>query len=463
MFSSTRLDLFTKANSKRYHLRIRKAGEAIALMSVTTGSDSYSEASRFMVKVESTIKLFALDRPEATLEELREHIKGVATNWLAQSVKEGEGGIFIDQCHEAMLNLRHIAASMSLTIEQHKAINEAVKMLKAAQGRLNGESIGLVGYLEEQPSEAAKEPTPANPTATSSKATTTFQTLSDTYLSEHRVNLKESSISDLSSSYKTLTRFTEGLNLSDYSRADLVALRDSLVADGFAQTTINKLLTKLSTVIGWAVMNGYINKDFSIGLKLRGAESQRKAFSEAQMVSLTDGLKSIDKLHHRYLVALGAITGARIGELTQLNPKDIREESGIMVIDINSDNGKSVKNRSSIRVVPLTAGAYGFNLEEFKEWVAGLDADKPILKMSRNTASTWFNTVYCESILGVTTGLTFHSLRHSMAGSLKAAGVNLVDAQGVLGHSSQSLAFDLYGKGHAVERLADALKVALVR
>ena len=64
--------------------------------------------------------------------------------------------------------------------------------------------------------------------------------------------------------------------------------------------------------------------------------------------------------------------------------------------------------------------------------------------------------------LSDTENVTFHSLRHSMASNLKAAGVNLIDAQGVLGHSSQSITFDLYGKGHAVSRLADALKAGLL-
>ncbi|MEH5354157.1 site-specific integrase [Escherichia coli] len=412
-----------------------------------------------MIKIQQTIKLFSLDQPEATLEELRERIKDVAADWLAQGVKQGESDIFIDQCHETMINLRHIAATMSLTIEQHKAIGEAVKMLKASQERLNGEADSLVGLLDDGRGEAHSAPV-VSQVATGTAVT--FKTLSDAYMSEHRVNLKESSIRDLTSSYNTLCRFTEGLNLSDYSRAELVAVRDSLVDDEFADTTINKLLTKLSTVISWAVMNGLINKDYSKGLKLRGAESQRKAFSPEQVISITDNLKTLEKPGERYLVALGAITGARVGELAQLTPKDVREEAGIMVIDINDNDGKTTKNKSSIRLVPLTDGAYGFNLEEFKAWVASRPSNKPIMGMTGASASKWFNNVYRKSVLGDTENLTFHSLRHSMAVSLKAAGVNLTDAQGVLGHSSQSLAFDLYGKGHAVGRLADALKISLL-
>jgi integrase len=420
-----------------------------------------------MVKIQQTIKLFSLDKPEATLEELRERIKDVAADWLGQSVKAEETDIYIDQCQETIINLRHIAASMSLTIDQHKAITEAVKMLKASQGRLNGQADALISLLEEQHGDGSVNPNStqcsiAAPAVVTSSKAMTFRELSDAYLSEHKVNLKASSIADLTSSYNTLCRFTDGLNLADYSRIELVALRDSLVDDEFAATTINKLLTKLSTVISWAVMNGHISKDYSTGLKLRGAESQRKPFSGEQMEMLTKSLTTVENDGQRYLVALGAITGARVGELAQLTPKDIREDSGFTVIDINTNDGKTTKNKSSIRLVPLTDGAYGFNLEAFKVWVSGLEADKPILGMSGAIASKWFNKVYRKSVLGETENLTFHSLRHTLTVTMKVAGVSLTDAQGVLGHSSQSLAFDLYGKGHAVGRLAEALRISLL-
>ncbi|WKV91081.1 tyrosine-type recombinase/integrase [Pseudomonas sp. B21_DOA] len=58
---------------------------------------------------------------------------------------------------------------------------------------------------------------------------------------------------------------------------------------------------------------------------------------------------------------------------------------------------------------------------------------------------------------------TFHSLRHSLAGALKAAEIPVGTAESILGHASGSISYDLYGAGSTVEvtRLAEALKVAL--
>ncbi|MDF7502044.1 tyrosine-type recombinase/integrase [Escherichia coli] len=64
--------------------------------------------------------------------------------------------------------------------------------------------------------------------------------------------------------------------------------------------------------------------------------------------------------------------------------------------------------------------------------------------------------------LGDSQDVSLHSLRHWLATRMKERGVNLVDAQGILGHSSQSITYDLYGKGHAVQRLAEVLKTALL-
>ena len=60
--------------------------------------------------------------------------------------------------------------------------------------------------------------------------------------------------------------------------------------------------------------------------------------------------------------------------------------------------------------------------------------------------------------------MTFHSLRHSMAGRLKAADVALTTAQAILGHSSNSITYDHYGKGAVAElvKMQDAIKKAVL-
>ncbi|MDP3287675.1 MAG: site-specific integrase [Methyloversatilis sp.] len=95
-------------------------------------------------------------------------------------------------------------------------------------------------------------------------------------------------------------------------------------------------------------------------------ERQQRAMSQDELVRLFTGPEyrefAADPAHaHRYWLPLvGLFTGARINELCQINPQcDIREEDGIPFIDITDKSPgdprilKSVKNKSSRRVVPI--------------------------------------------------------------------------------------------------------------
>ncbi|MGR9874863.1 tyrosine-type recombinase/integrase [Escherichia coli] len=82
--------------------------------------------------------------------------------------------------------------------------------------------------------------------------------------------------------------------------------------------------------------------------------------------------------------------------------------------------------------------------------------------MTPSAYSSWFNSRVLTEALPDAENVSLHSLRHWLATRMKERGVNLVDAQGILGHSSQSITYDLYGKGHAVGRLAEVLKTALL-
>ncbi|MOA57098.1 hypothetical protein D3C78_1812110 [compost metagenome] len=57
---------------------------------------------------------------------------------------------------------------------------------------------------------------------------------------------------------------------------------------------------------------------------------------------------------------------------------------------------------------------------------------------------------------------TFHSLRHSLSGALKAVATPKETTESILGHSSGSISYDLYGAGASVEvgLMAEALRKA---
>ncbi|EPI9293106.1 tyrosine-type recombinase/integrase, partial [Shigella flexneri] len=124
-------------------------------------------------------------------------------------------------------------------------------------------------------------------------------------------------------------------------------------------------------------------------------------------------------------------------EVCHLTKRDIVTlDNGLVCIDINEDgDGKSVKNKHSVRLVPLTDGAYGFDLTSFLSWVDMQPDEGPLFGMTPSAYSSWFNSRVLTEALGDSQDVSLHSLRHWLATRMKERGVNLVDAQGILGHS----------------------------
>ena len=211
--------------------------------------------------------------------------------------------------------------------------------------------------------------------------------------------------------------------------------------------------------------NDYIAKALTEGLKpTKGAESSREAFSQDQVKALMAHAKSLPMdAWQRWALSLGVITGTRIEELRQLTKADVKQVGDGWGIDINRNDGKSAKTKNSLRVIPLTDGAYGFDLKAFLEFVQV--ADSRLFSLGAGRFSELLNGLI-RDVLGVKADRkqTFHSLRHSLAGALKAAEIPVGTAESILGHASGSISYDLYGAGSAVEigRMAEALRKALV-
>lgn len=428
----------------------------------------------------ATAKAFLLDNPEATAEELREHLKWMAENLLTEASGDYWDGVEVSHLHDAKANLREIAAKHSLSVEQHHHLAASLKVIDAAQKRVNegdaGPLLDILKGLDAQtavyngdstkilereqgshPSELTRERLEPEVKPLD------FDELSSIYMAEHTVNLLPASQRDIQSAHKALKRFTKGIDWRTHTREQVRVLRDAMRDSGLADSTVNKMMAKLSAVMNWAVQNGHIEKDYTKGLKVKGVVSSRRAFTESELAKVVNTVTDEREPHKRLFGMLAVITGARCGELTQLTKADVVNEAGHLCIDINGYNGKTLKNKGSARVVPLIDGACDFDLREFSEWVSALPDDNALVfGMSRDIASKWFNeTVLPQALPDRTKDLVLHSLRHTMATLMKQAGVAESVAQDVLGHSNQSITFGLYGKARSVSLMADALSNAL--
>lgn len=473
-------NLIRRKASGRYTMRLRKVGSTAPIISIGLKTTVRSLAMSRLNELSATAKAFLLDNPEATAEELRKHLKWMAECFLTDATNDYWDGVEIAHLHDAKANLREIAATQALSVDQQKHIREAIKLISAAQQRVNGGDTGpLLDILGPQGEhgdnhdghgvsilEGKQGGSPSEFTREHQEAGLSWDELSSAYREEHKVNQTERNQKDLLSTHKAVGRFATGINFRAYTRPEVSAVRDAMIAANLAPSTVNKLLTRLSTVIAWACRNGHIQDDYTKGLKLKNIESTRRAFSEDELSKVVTTIHEETNAAKRFFGLLAVITGARCGELTQLTKADIYEDgvNGLLCIDINANNGKALKNKASARVVPLIDGAFGFRSEEFREYVASLpdEENSSVFRMSRDVASKWFNEVILPKAIENRSGdLVLHSLRHTMATLLKHAGVAESTAQDVLGHTNQSITFNLYGKTKSVILMAEALKKAL--
>lgn len=438
----------------------------------------------------ATAKTFMLDRPEVSLQELTEHLRSMAEQFLTDASDDYWNGLEVATLVDEKSNLRELAATQALSLDQQKGIRLALEVLTAAQQRVDtGDTSGLIDIVMNNPTdysticgsmailsnEQGVSPEVFTQERQPEVAICSFSELVSSLLAEKVQTLKTSSYKDLSSSLNTVSRFlTSGMDLM--SRSEWLAVRDAMLSAEVRPSTINKLLTKAKMCLDYGLMNGQLEGRNPIErMKLtKDVDSKRRAFTDEELERLlvrveaeyqfTRHTAHTTSEARRWATLVSVVTGARSAEVCHLIKRDIVTlDNGLVCIDINEDgDGKSVKNKHSVRLVPLTDGAYGFDLTSFLSWVDAQPDDGPLFGMTPSAYSSWFNSRVLTEALPDADNVSLHSLRHWLATRMKERGVNLVDAQGILGHSSQSITYDLYGKGHAVGRLADALNLALV-
>ncbi|EFH5028318.1 site-specific integrase [Escherichia coli] len=420
-----------------FRLRVRQSNND-RMTSISLRTKDRRTAMAHSRHIKAALKAIHADRPNASYEEMREHLKDIAECELSMGRSDlfepDMRDIYRDQYGELGESLADALASEPLSIDQHRYINEALKVLKACMRRIEaGDSQHLIDYvdhfndIDRQDNQVASVSLSVNapevkpevkPEVTPS---ITIASLFEQYEAENAQNWKPATLRENKASHAALIEIFDYLGLgadaNTVTRADVLRVRDVLqqlprnrkqrfkdvpLADLLSRedktdcldvvTINNKYLIKMAAVFRWAVRNDLIKKNMTEGLELkvpqRKASEARNAFSTEQVGQLLAAAQVYSqrpsgKPYHYYVTALAAITGARLNEIAQLQVKDVRTtEAGTVYIHINEDDsslpGKSIKNAHSDRCVPLVDGAYGFILADFMRLVEtrrGADGD----------------------------------------------------------------------------------------
>ncbi|EGZ7492299.1 integrase, partial [Escherichia coli] len=255
--------LVRRANG-RYTIRFRLKGKTIPFLSVSTRSTDRRVATMRQRELAATAKAFLLDRPDVSLQELTEHLRVMAEQFLTDASDDYWNGLEVATLVDEKSNLKDTQA---LNLDQQKSIRLALEVLTAAQQRVDtGDTSGLIDIVNtdystigdstsilkneqgDRPAVFTQEPQPA---------ICSFSELVSSLLAEKVQTLKSSSYKDLSSSLNTVSRFLpEDMDLM--SRSEWLAVRDAMLAAEVRPSTINKLLTKAKMCLDYGLMNGQL-------------------------------------------------------------------------------------------------------------------------------------------------------------------------------------------------------------
>ncbi|EOK3362094.1 integrase, partial [Shigella flexneri] len=267
LLSVAKPQLVRRANG-RYTIRFRLKGQTTPFLSVSTRSTDRRVATMRQRELAATAKAFMLDRPEVSLQELTEHLRSMAEQFLTDASDDYWNGLEVATLVDEKSNLKELAATQALSLDQQKGIRLALEVLTAAQQRVDtGDTSGLIKLIDDN--NLTDDSTIGDSTSILNneqgdrpavftqerQSSVVFSSLVSSLLAEKVQTLKTSSYKDLSSSLNTVSRFLpEDMDLM--SRSGWLAVRDSMLASEVRPSTINKLLTKAKMCLDYGLMNG---------------------------------------------------------------------------------------------------------------------------------------------------------------------------------------------------------------
>ncbi|TRN19276.1 site-specific integrase [Vibrio furnissii] len=211
-------------------------------------------------------------------------------------------------------------------------------------------------------------------------------------------------------------------------------------------TTVKGIIEKFSTFLNWSKAHGYVkdNVFYRLPKKSEKGGKKRLCFSDQHLAAIfkMKDYKSHSYLHPYYywVPLLGRYTGARLNEICQLTIDDILQVDGVQCLKIwDNVEGQSVKNTSSIRLIPIHNEliAKGFLAFVNSKSKGRLFPELPLIKgYYSHNASKWFQRR--RDSLGLGKGLDAHSFRHTFINELKQLGVSKEIIECIVGHKHNS-------------------------
>lgn len=258
-------------------------------------------------------------------------------------------------------------------------------------------------------------------------------------------------------------RWTAREELAGMQLADAARTWTAIGGKTRSPRTVNREVSAVSAFLAWLTDNAYVEENVAVGFRTRIDKTKHKypPYTAAQLHTLFSSplfVGSHPKREHqpgeeevrdwRYWLPLCALySGARAGEIAQLEGSDVRQIDGVWVFDFNDEGeagGKTLKTASSRRIVPIHAALIALGFLDFVQCEAGSRSQRIFRDLEPGPRGAWsyrpskFWARYLDRIGMKRPGLGLHSFRHTFADECRRAGVDEGVLKALLGHADHS-------------------------
>jgi integrase len=260
----------------------------------------------------------------------------------------------------------------------------------------------------------------------------------------------------------------------DVTRDDVRAFRDYLEKveppKGRRKPDVAAMLGALHSLFETAIAEDIVAVNPVSKVKARRPDGDRKlsddetekSFTPEQIRLILSRIGELKKADDRTVTRLMIYSGARSGELCQLRASDVVRIDGIDALKItDAGDGKTIKNKASIRTVPLHPQVRDeiVKLAEHVRIARGADARLfPSYKFNP-AANSWSRryqdrfSYFIRARLNIGGGLSTHNLRHTWIDASRNVEMPEYISEAITGHapSGGNRVHRGYGKGVALK------------
>lgn len=286
-------------------------------------------------------------------------------------------------------------------------------------------------------------------TTSSRKSSRTLRSVMAEYMKEKERDWKLKTSKENRSKLEAFLSFCnkKGVNhIEDVTKPVISAYKLHMDALSLAPQSKQLMLDKISAMFKFAVeMREYIATNPFSGMNYKKVRniSVKEEISPSQY---SEAMSRPENSKYRWLIAVFYHTGMRRAEIRQITKEDYREIDGVKCISINTDNGKTVKNESSIRNIPLNN-----TLLEMGIW-----EENPVFGNGDRTIDVHVS----KSFEAIGLKRTTHCFRHSLSNRLRDTNANDSTRAFILGHAQTLITDRVYATRTPLMQMKDALDKA---